>query len=169
MTISAAPLPGGADMRRLTQLDWLAILVNMAVFVFVWPAATAFAQALSPIDDLTTIDAQVVRVVFAGALGGFVRWLALREQWRAGIVSILVGSISAAYLGPLTLPILNPVLGDIVADGAALANLNGFVTGLFGVGLTGYLIDILRKRTVDLRHDQKRPPGTGESGGDGSN
>ena len=45
------------------------------------------------------------KAALAGALGGIVRWVTLREHWRDGVLSLLVGSICAVYLGPLVAPL----------------------------------------------------------------
>ena len=37
------------------------------------------------------------KAALAGALGGIVRWVTLREHWRDGVLSLLVGSICAVY------------------------------------------------------------------------
>ncbi len=41
----------------------------------------------------------------------------LREHWRDGILSLLVGAICAVYLGPLVAPILEPVIGNLAPGG----------------------------------------------------
>lgn len=84
------------------------------------------------------------KAALAGAAGGLVRWLTLREHPRDGMVSLLVGAICAVYLGPIAEPLLEPLVGAIAPqrDGGGFA---AFVTGLGGIGLTGMLIDTLRR------------------------
>ena len=40
------------------------------------------------------------KTALAGAAGGIVRWVTLRERWQDGVASLLVGSICALYVGP---------------------------------------------------------------------
>lgn len=80
----------------------------------------------------------------AGAAGGLVRWLTLREHWRDGVVSLIVGSLCALYLGPLVEPMLAPVIGKIASQGDA-QGFSSFVVGLGGIGIAGFVIETLRK------------------------
>lgn len=80
----------------------------------------------------------------AGAAGGLVRWMTLRENWRDGIVSLLVGTLCAIYAGPLVEPMLAPVIGKIAA-GSDAAGFSSFVVGLGGIGISGFVIDTLRR------------------------
>ena len=41
----------------------------------------------------------------AGAFGGFLKWITLRETWFDGVVSIVSGAICALYLRPFFQPI----------------------------------------------------------------
>ena len=83
--------------------------------------------------------------LLAGALGGLVRWIALRDSWREGLPAIAVGAICALYLGPLVEPILEPIVGPIAPDHDP-SGFAAFVVGLAGVGLAGLLIDIMSGR-----------------------
>ena len=78
----------------------------------------------------------------AGAAGGLVRWLTLKETVRDGATSISVGFISAIYLTPIAVDSLASVLDtnrpDIIIGAA------GFLVGLSGVALIGALIDLWR-------------------------
>ncbi len=80
----------------------------------------------------------------AGAAGGLVRWLTLRETWRDGVASLLVGTVCAVYLGPIAEPMLRPVLGAL-APNHNPAGFSSFVVGLGGIGLSGFVIDALRR------------------------
>lgn len=83
------------------------------------------------------------KVALAGAAGGLVRWITLRERPRDVIPAVLVGALCAIYLGPLAEPLLDPIVGAISAHDDA-DRFAGFVVGLLGIGLTGMLIDLLR-------------------------
>lgn len=86
----------------------------------------------------------------AGALGGLVRWITLRDHWTDGVLSVVVGAICALYLGPLVAPILNPVIGKIApaSDGTGFS---AFVVGLGGISLSGFLIDLIRARRSEVK------------------
>jgi len=81
------------------------------------------------------------RAALAGALGGIVRWLTLRHNWKEGAVTLIVGSICAMYLGPLALPLIGPVVSKIAPTGDA-NGLSSFLIGLGGVSISGLLLDI---------------------------
>ena len=90
-------------------------------------------------------------MALAGAAGGLVRWLTLRETWRDGIVSLTVGSICALYLGPLVEPMMAPLIGAI--SPADPAGFSAFVVGLGGIGIAGFVIDALRRFQAQGRND----------------
>lgn len=83
-------------------------------------------------------------MAMAGAAGGLVRWLTLRESPRDGLVSLVVGSICALYLGPLVEPMLAPVIGAISRN-ADPSGFSSFVVGLGGIGIAGFVIETLRR------------------------
>lgn len=86
------------------------------------------------------------KAAIAGALGGIVRWVTLKERPADAAGSLIVGAICAVYLGPLVLPMIEPVFGK-VAPGGDPAGFASFVVGLGGISLAGLVIDILRART----------------------
>lgn len=103
----------------------------------------------TPPDLLAWVFSPDARAALSGAAGGIVRWITLQESLRAGLLSILVGSISAVYLGPLVAPLLDPVVGKLVPDGDS-HGFAAFVVGLGGISLTGFLIDVIRARRFQL-------------------
>jgi len=86
------------------------------------------------------------QLALAGALGGVVRWLSLREDWRSGLTSLTVGAICAVYLGPVAIPFIEPIVGKIVVDAASRAGLSGFIIGIGGIAVAGFVIDIWKAR-----------------------
>lgn len=92
----------------------------------------------------------------AGAAGGLVRWLALREHWTDGIVAILVGGVSAVYLAPAILQIVGPVLSIVVDDINARQRLAAFLCGLAGVGIVGFIIDAIRGLAKTTKRSPKK-------------
>jgi hypothetical protein len=84
------------------------------------------------------------QAALAGAAGGLVRWLTLRDSWRDGLASLFVGGICAIYLSPLAQPVLQPVFGAISPGGDA-GSFAAFVVGLGGIALSGMVIDLTRR------------------------
>lgn len=50
------------------------------------------------------------RLVIAGAMGGVARWLALKQGWPDNVISVILGLLCAANLGPVVLVWLSPCL-----------------------------------------------------------
>lgn len=98
-----------------------------------------------PPDFIAWLTGEGGRAAIAGALGGIVRWATLRDNWREGVLSLIVGSICAMYLGPVVAPILEPVIGKL-APGGESAGFSYFAVGLGGLSISGLLIDIFRAR-----------------------
>lgn len=89
----------------------------------------------------------------AGAAGGLVRWLTLRESMRDGAITLLVGCLCALYLGPLAVPLIEPVIGKI-SPSADAAGFSAFIIGLGGISISGFLIDIIRLRRQQITEDE---------------
>lgn len=92
------------------------------------------------------------KALIAGALGGLVRWITLREHWRDGAISIVVGALCSLYLAPLGEPFialllrwlgLAPVL-DLAPD--QQAGFAGFVVGVGGIGIVGFILDFIKAK-----------------------
>lgn len=97
-----------------------------------------------------------IQAAVSGAMGGVVRWLSLREDWRSGLISVTVGAICSVYLGPVALPLIEPVLGKLVVDPASRAGLSGFLIGLGGIAVSGFLIDVWQARKLLSRHKDQQ-------------
>jgi hypothetical protein len=97
------------------------------------------------------------QLAVAGALGGVVRWLSLREDWRDGLVSITVGAICAVYLSPLAIPLFDSVLGKIVVDAAARHSFSGFLIGIGGIAVSGLVLDVWKARRRQVSTDTLPP------------
>lgn len=86
-------------------------------------------------------------VAFSGLAGGIARWVALRERlWPDGLGTIVIGLTAAVFLWPLGEPMVEPVLGRLDMEPATAVMFGGFVTGLMGVSLIGWLLDVARAR-----------------------
>lgn len=103
-------------------------------------------------DFLLSTDAG--RAILAGALGGLVRWMTLRDNWKEGGAAVIVGAICALYLGPLAEPILEPFIGRIAPDGDA-AGFSSFLVGLGGLSLSGIVIDVFARRRKEVTSDEE--------------
>jgi hypothetical protein len=88
----------------------------------------------------------------AGALGGVVRALTLRLPAIEAASGVVVGGICAIYLGPLALPVIEKTLGAVVVEEASRVGLSGFIIGLGGIAVSGFVLDLWKR----LRHDQKK-------------
>lgn len=98
-------------------------------------------------DWLLGVKAQII---LSGALGGVVRWLTLREKIGAGAVSVIVGGICALYLGPVVEPVLDPIISMAKIDADARSSFAGFVIGLTGITITGFVMDFIAERKTAL-------------------
>lgn len=90
------------------------------------------------------------RTALAGAAGGIVRWVTLRERWQDGVASLIVGALCALYVGPFVNPLIKPLIGDLAPNGDS----NGFasfIVGLGGISIAGLLIDLIRARTAHAK------------------
>jgi hypothetical protein len=81
------------------------------------------------------------------------RWVPLREHWRDRVLSLLVGSIYAAYLGPLVATLLEPVIGKLGPNGDGV-RFSSFVVGIGGMSISGLIIDIFPARRADTVRTQ---------------
>jgi hypothetical protein len=92
------------------------------------------------------------QALLAGALGGVVRTITLRERpMRDGILNVVAGGIAALYLTPLVEPVLRPFLGAIAVPPDGVTGFAGFVVGLGGVAAAGFIVDVwaARRRGAD--------------------
>lgn len=104
-------------------------------------------------DLLHWLGTDAGRAALAGALGGVVRWITLRDKPREAMGSLIVGSICAVYLGPLVDPILAPVIGKIAPNGDS-AGFASFVVGLGGISIASFVIEIFRARAKGPADDK---------------
>ena len=92
------------------------------------------------------------KAALAGALGGVVRWITLRDNWKEGAPALVLGAIAAVYLGPLVEPVIaTPV--STVAPEADTKSLAAFLTGVGGVGVVGMALDLVRWRKPEGGND----------------
>lgn len=96
-----------------------------------------------------------LQLMVAGLLGGLVRWATLKEPWRQGLMSLVVGTVCARYLGPLSVPILEPIVGKLTADPQATIGLSGFVIGVGGIAVSGFVLDIWNAKRRQVKRDEE--------------
>jgi hypothetical protein len=105
--------------------------------------------------DLFNLPGEKWQLLVAGALGGLVRWITLRDNWKDGLASVLVGTICALYPSPLTLPMLSPLLANVGIQPESTNGLSGFLTGIAGIAMSGLIIDFLKIRAKVLKGKAK--------------
>lgn len=100
---------------------------------------------MTPIEFLTGhLDGVAASV--AGVLGGTVRWMTLRSDWKTGMIGLAVGGISSIYLSPLVRPMLSPLLNMVTDDYNQSVGFTGFIVGLGGITITGLVMDMISSR-----------------------
>lgn len=96
-------------------------------------------------------------LLVAGGLGGLIRWITLRESLANGLLSIASGAIFASYLAPFARPALAWLFtwldlpdGMTPSDGSEFG-LAGFIMGIAGLSVSGFVLDVLKARRQRLR------------------
>ena len=109
---------------------------------------------------------ETVKTALAGASGGIVRSLTLKQRVRDSLASAIVGALSAIYLGPVAVDLVSQWFGIELTGDTSLA---GFLTGLLGITFTGFLIDTARKHrnAVESQRQQLAAPAVHTGAGDG--
>ena len=111
--------------------------------------------------DFLGLGIDKTQLIIAGALGGLVRWLTLRDHWVDGLISIIVGAIVSLFLSPLALPAMTPFLGNIGMPPESVTGLSGFLMGIGGITASGFVIDVWRARRRMLKEQKAEPQFTG--------
>ncbi len=99
----------------------------------------------------TFAGSKATQLLLAGALGGMVRWLTLRDHWVDGLISIVVGAICSLYLSPLVIPSVTPMLGAVNIAPDSVSGLSGFLIGIGGITVSGLVMDLWRARRKKLK------------------
>lgn len=90
----------------------------------------------------------VEKAATAGFFGAIAYWITNKKNPRDGVMCLIVGVISAIYLGPLIEPVLRQFTGP---DSELPATLAGFVCGMSGISLNGLIVDLVHGRARMLR------------------
>ncbi|MDR5654889.1 hypothetical protein [Ruixingdingia sedimenti] len=103
----------------------------------------------------------------AGVAGGVVHWIVNRKNPRAGILAVVVGGMTAVYIGPFASSIIGlPIVAvNAMTGGDADPGMFGaFVCGLAGVSIVELIADFVERRKRDLKNDA--PISSPEDNGD---
>lgn len=102
-------------------------------------------------DMMQSVFGEQTAAAISGAAGGAVRWMTVRQGWRDGLISVVVGSICSIYLSPLVEPMIDASLGKVIASEAKRAGLAGFIIGVGGILVSGFIIDFWKIRRGQLQ------------------
>lgn len=101
------------------------------------------------------------QVALAGLFGAVVNALFEWQGWLATWRKIFIGTVSAYFLGPLGIPILQWLLGKFDVPLQSSASVGGFIMGLIGVFFVEtLLIAIKEKKRALLEKDEDDTPET---------
>jgi hypothetical protein len=106
------------------------------------------------------------QLVLAGAFGGIVRWMTLRDHWTDGLIAIVVGAICSFYLSPLAIPALAPLLSGVQVAPESALGVSGFLMGVGGITAAGFVLDLWRARRRMLKQQPAAEDFTGGEDGD---
>lgn len=95
------------------------------------------------------------QLLLSGAAGGLVRWLTLKQGWRDGLISVAVGSLLALYLGPFAVGWLAQLVPFVGATPESAIGLGGFLVGIGGIVVSGFVIDLWQLRGRLVRDQNK--------------
>jgi hypothetical protein len=76
----------------------------------------------------------------AGGAGGFVKAISMSLSIRDGAIAVVVGGVCAIYLAPIGDAVLDPLLGRVLASEKQASHLGGFIVGMIGIGLVGFVM-----------------------------
>lgn len=80
----------------------------------------------------------------AGAAGGIVRWATLREDWKTGATSLIVGMLCAVYLSDTGAAAIEAALRAFNITKAVDKGAAGFIVGIGGVTISGFVLDVIK-------------------------
>lgn len=101
-------------------------------------------------DFFKGVDGSTLALAAAGAAGGFYRWIVLRPKLSDGLIAVAAGTIAASIFGPILSSIIItvipavPFLGTVVVTEAQALPAGGFLAGLLGISVAGFLVDLAR-------------------------
>lgn len=93
------------------------------------------------IDNISWQDAAPI---IAGAAGGIVRSISLRQNLRESVATITVGILCSAYLSAPFAPVLVKYSQGFFPTLADALGPSGFIVGFLGIAITGFIMDVFR-------------------------
>lgn len=88
-------------------------------------------------------------LILAGATGGGIRWYAVKDQLRDGLVHVLIGAIIGNYFGSAVIGLIDQVAGAVPAlDPQALRLLGAHLCGFIGLSVYAFAFDWMRERSL---------------------
>lgn len=82
------------------------------------------------------------QAMLAGAAGGLVRSITLREKWTEGLGSLVVGALCALYASPVAYAAFEPVVGRLMPGDSSIRGFSGFISGIVGMAFVGFVLDV---------------------------
>lgn len=105
---------------------------------------------------IDAIPEHVPLVAVSGLAGGICRAFAVREKiWPNGASSVIVGCLVATFMWPVAEPFFAPAIGNLNIDGDVQVMFGGFVTGLLGMSLIGFFLDVFQRHKEGRTNDQE--------------
>lgn len=101
-------------------------------------------------DFFKGVDGSTLMLAAGGAVGGLYRCIVLRPKLSDGLIAVASGTIAASIFGPILSSIIItvlsavPLLSTVVITEAQALPAGGFLTGLLGISVAGFLIDMAR-------------------------
>lgn len=102
------------------------------------------------------LPAGAAAAVMAGLAGGVAHWIARRKSPREGVMAMVVGGLTAVYVGPFASSIIGlPIVAMNYITGAQAdpALFGAFVCGLGGVSIVELLQDFIDRRKRQVQSD----------------
>ena len=96
----------------------------------------------------------VGQLALAGAFGGLVKAITLRERPIEGLGSLIVGVACSIYASPISLVVFEPALGRLVTKPGALDTFAGFSAGIAGMAIVGFILETWRFWRRFVRSDK---------------
>jgi len=84
------------------------------------------------------------QLAVAGAFGGLVKSITMRERLIEGVGSLIVGTACSVYASPIALIIFEPALGRLVTKPGALDQFAGFTAGIAGMAIVAFILEAWR-------------------------
>ena len=96
------------------------------------------------------VDASTLMLAAGGAVGGLYRWIVLRPKLGDGLIAVGSGVIAAPIFGPIIASIViaaggvAPFVGPVAITMEQALPVGGFLAGLLGISVAGFVIDFVR-------------------------